>query len=101
MNTNAERVADEAIAVLSDEVLAGLGRDTAEVRGLPNEAFTTQAFLSLEYRTLFKRSWVFAGRASAIAAPGDVEPVDVGGELAVHGAGRRSEDSRVLQRVPA
>ena len=79
MNTNAERVADEAIAVLSDEVLAGLGRDTAEVQGLPNEAFTTQAFLSLEYRTLFKRSWVFAGRASAIAAPGDVEPVDVGG----------------------
>ena len=79
MNTNVASFTDEAISVLSDEVLEGLGRDTAEVRGLPNEAFTTDAFLSLEYRTLFKRSWVFAGRASAIANPGDVEPVEIAG----------------------
>ena len=78
MNTSALRDTD-AIALLSDEVLAGLSRETTKVRGLPNDAFTTQAFLSLEHKTLFKRSWIFAGRASGIADPGDVEPVDVAG----------------------
>lgn len=78
MHTNAVKTID-AVTVLSDEVLAGLERETAEARGLPNEAFTTQAFLILEYQTLFKRSWVFAGRASAIAQPGDVEPINVAG----------------------
>ena len=72
-------LADQAVAVLSDEVLDGLNRDTALVRGLPNAAFTTEAFLDLEYQTLFKRSWVFAGRASAVTNRGDVEPVEVAG----------------------
>ena len=79
MKTNGAFAVDEAVAVLSDEVLDGLNRDTSLVRGLPNAAFTTDAFLNLEYQTLFKRSWVFAGRASAVANPGDVEPVEVAG----------------------
>ena len=79
MKTNGAFAVDEAVAVLSDEVLDGLNRDTSLVRGLPNAAFTTEAFLNLEYQTLFKRSWVFAGRASAVANPGDVEPVEVAG----------------------
>ena len=79
MNVNTASVADDAYAVLSEEVLDGLSRDTALVRGLPNAAFTTQAFLSLEYETLFKRSWVFAGRAGEVANCGDVKPVEVAG----------------------
>ena len=64
---------------LRAEVLERLGRDTAAARGLPNEAFTTQDFLDLEYRHAFARSWVFAGRASSVPDRGDVEPVEVAG----------------------
>ena len=64
---------------LPDEVLADLSREAGEARGLPNAAFTTDAFLALENRYLFSRSWVFAGRASAVSNPGDVEPVEAGG----------------------
>ena len=79
MSTNVASITDDAVAVLSAEVLDGLNRDVGLVRGLPNAAFTTETFLTLEYQTLFKRSWVFAGRASAITNCGDVEPVDVAG----------------------
>ena len=48
-------------------------------RGLPNAAFTSDALLTLEYEQLFKRTWVFAGRASEIAETGDVLPVEVAG----------------------
>ena len=64
---------------LPDEVLADLSREAGEARGLPNAAFTTDAFFALENRYLFSRSWVFAGRASAVSNPGDVEPVEAGG----------------------
>ena len=76
---NAVTDIEPGATLLSNAVLAGLEKDTAEVRGLPNEAFTTESFLALEYRTLFRRSWVFAGRLSAIANPGDAEPVEVAG----------------------
>ena len=68
-----------ANTVLSTEVLEGLSRDTSSARGLPNAAFNSDEFLALEYERLFKRSWVFAGRASELASKGDVKPVDVAG----------------------
>ena len=68
-----------ADSVLSDTVLEGLKRDTALARGLPNEAFTTEAFLALEYQHAFARTWVFAGRAGSVANRGDIEPVQVAG----------------------
>ena len=83
--------ANDAHAVLSAEVLDGLGRETSLFRGLPNAAFTTQAFLSLEHETLFKRSWVFAGRAGAVPKRGDVKPIQVVGRalFLVRGADER------------
>tara|TARA_Y100000588_G_scaffold325180_1_gene358786 strand:- start:29 stop:1267 length:1239 start_codon:yes stop_codon:yes gene_type:complete len=66
-------------SALCPEILEGLSKDTAAARGLPNEAFTTQEFLDLEQRHAFARSWVFAGRVSAIPNRGDVEPVEVAG----------------------
>ena len=65
--------------VLSPQVLEGLAGDTATARGLPNEAFTTQEFLDVEYRHAFARSWVFVGRAGSVANRGDVEPVEAAG----------------------
>ena len=72
-------VATDPRSVLSDQVLANLDHDTEHVRGLPNEAFTTQAFLDWEQQYLFPRTWMFAGRASAIGNSGDVQPVEVAG----------------------
>ena len=72
-------VPNDAHAVLSAEVLAGLDRETGLVRGLPNAAFTSEEFLALERETLFKRSWVFAGRLSQVPKRGDVEPIEVAG----------------------
>ena len=98
MKVNAASVAEKPVAVLSNQVLDGLNRDIALVRGLPNDAFTTETFLNLEYQTLFKRSWVFAGRAGAVANCGDVEPVDVAGSslFMVRGA---DQEIRVFHNV--
>ena len=64
---------------VSDRVVEGLAKDPGLARGLPNEAFTTQAFLDLENEQLFPRTWVFAGPASDVPDPGDVKPVQVAG----------------------
>lgn len=69
----------DALAILTDEVLDGLGKQTQFARGLPNAAFTTDAFLGLENKFLFSRSWVFAGRVGEVPKPGDVKPVEISG----------------------
>jgi choline monooxygenase len=65
--------------VVSGKVMAALSRAPAEARGLPNEAFTTAEFLEIERRTVFARSWSFAGLASDVPAAGDVRPATVAG----------------------
>ena len=70
---------DAALAAVSDDVLARLDGPTDKVRGLPNEAFTSDAFFELERKCLFPRSWMFAGRADEIPEPGDARPVEVAG----------------------
>jgi choline monooxygenase len=70
--------ADPGLAV-SDAVIEALSLDTADARGLPNEAFTSPAFLELEHRYLFPRTWVFAGMRSDVPDAGDVKPVTVAG----------------------
>ena len=64
---------------VSDTVLAGMDAETAEAKGLPNEAFTDPAFLELERKHLFARTWVFAGPRSAVAEPGAVKCLEVAG----------------------
>ncbi|MBT5434274.1 MAG: aromatic ring-hydroxylating dioxygenase subunit alpha [Alphaproteobacteria bacterium] len=63
---------------LSEPDLAALNRvlsDTADARGLPNSAFTSDAFYDLEREQLFSRTWFCIGFASDIPDPGDVSPV--------------------------
>jgi len=65
--------------LITDQLLEKLSRPTGEARGLPNAAFTSEAFLSAEYQRLFPRTWVFAGPASDVPNIGDVKPVVVAG----------------------
>ena len=77
---------------VSDRVLAGLGRDTARARGLPNAAFTDPEFHALEKARLFTRTWVFAAPASTVPETGDILPVEVAGHPVILVRGR---DARV------
>jgi hypothetical protein len=52
---------------VTDSVLEGMTATVGEAKGLPNAAFTDPAFLELERKHLFARSWVFAGPRSAVA----------------------------------
>ena len=64
---------------LNDAVLEGMTATTGEAKGLPNAAFTDSAFLELERKHLFSRTWVFAGSRSAVSEPGAVRCLEVAG----------------------
>ncbi len=70
---------------LSLQTILGAGALTAfdapgpVARGLPAAAYTSEAFLQLEYERVFAPSWVFAGLAHELARPGDAVPVSVAG----------------------
>ena len=66
--------------IVSDAVLSRLDGPPEKVRGLPNGAFTSQAFFELEQQTLFSRCWVLAGITSELPEVGDVRPVEVAGQ---------------------
>lgn len=85
-------------AVISDRVLDQLNRETAQARGLPNEAFTTDAFLDLENRYVFPGTWGFGGVASGVPNIGDVQPVQVAGRALFMVRGADGE-IRVFQNV--
>ena len=71
---------DPLDVVSSPEVYANLTQpQSAPARGLPPEAFTSEAFLALEYERLFPRHWVFVGHGHDIPKPGDVKPLTIAG----------------------
>ena len=71
---------DSLDTVLNPEVYANLTRpQSAPARGLPPEAFTSEAFLALEYERLFPRHWVFVGHGHDIPRGGDVKPLTIAG----------------------
>ena len=74
--------------VLTGDIIGKLDAPFAEARGLPNAAFTSEAFFELENRLLFARSWCFAGLASAMPNAGDLRPVDVAGRPVLLARGR-------------
>ena len=83
---------------VSNEVLEGLATSTELARGLPNEAFTSEEFLTLENQRLFPRAWVFAGPASDIPDRGDVKPVQVAGR-SLFMVRSQTDEVRVFQNV--
>ena len=66
-------------SILGAEALAAFDAPGPVARGLPAAAYTSEAFLALEYERVFARSWVFAGLAHELARPGDAVPVSVAG----------------------
>ncbi len=48
-------------------------------QGLPNEAYTSEAFARLERDRLLARTWTCVGVASEVPEPGDVKPVSFQG----------------------
>ena len=66
--------------ILPPAAIEAVMRPTAQAGGLPSIAYTSQAFLDLEYELLFAPGWIYAGRASALAAPGAARPIVVVGQ---------------------
>jgi choline monooxygenase len=89
MTTSAEDIAVREI--LSDGVLSTFDLDIAEARGLPNEAFTSEDYFTLEQKRLFARTWVLAGLASELPNVGDVRPVEVAGRPVILTRGNDGE----------
>lgn len=67
-------------SLLGSEALQCLSGSDAVTHGLPNAAYSSQAFLELEYERLFARNWVFVAFAHEMPSPGDVIPITVCGQ---------------------
>ena len=52
-------------------------RPTAEANGLPNAAYTSEAFLTFERDHLLAKTWTAIGSGAEIPRPGDAKPVDL------------------------
>ena len=63
------------LGLSTEQALTRLEGPLDAVKGLPNEAFTSQSFYELERESVFARGWSFAGRASTVPEPGDIEPI--------------------------
>lgn len=70
---------DRLSALVGAEALDRIAADIEQAAGLPNQAFTTEAFYALEQQRLFPRTWVLAGFGREIPEPGDIAPVEVAG----------------------
>ena len=70
-------------SAVSDDVMALMLDETADARGLPNDAFTSPEFLALEFKHVFTRTWTFAGVASDVSEPGDVKPIEIAGRALI------------------
>ena len=64
---------------LPDELMARLDAPIAHSTGLPNAAYTSDEYLALEQRFLFRRSWMLVARVDELPDRGDIKPVIVGG----------------------
>ena len=76
-----------AYAAVSDEAVEAMSRETEFARGLPNEAFTSQAFLDLENQYVFSRSWVCCRSRQRPARQWRCQTGGGGGPVVVHGPG--------------
>src|SRR5690606_1183427 len=57
--------------------LTAVLQPTAEASGLPNVAYTDDAFLGVERDRIFGSNWACVGFACDLPAPGDVRPFDL------------------------
>ena len=65
---------------LSPTLVESINQPTVSAAGLPNEAYTSSAFLELERDRLFAPTWTCIGQACKLPAPGDARPVEFIGQ---------------------
>lgn len=68
---------DQPQSFLPNDLLRRLELPTGESTALPNVAYTSPDFLKMENERVFARTWMLAGFAHEIAAPGDAMPITV------------------------
>ena len=66
-------------AMLRTEDIEGLDHPTAQARGLPGHAYTSEEFARQEQARLFARTWTFAGYAHEVPDAGSVMPRTLAG----------------------
>ncbi|HEX3066060.1 MAG TPA: hypothetical protein VHQ39_11295, partial [Dongiaceae bacterium] len=65
--------------ILSRPAIEAVQRPISQAMGLPSIAYTSPDFLKQEQDLLFAPGWIYAGRADALARPGDGRPVEIAG----------------------
>lgn len=66
--------------LLGSEALERLAEPVETAASLPNAAYCSEAFLELENRRLFARTWMLAGFGHQLPYPGDLLPTSVAGQ---------------------
>jgi phenylpropionate dioxygenase-like ring-hydroxylating dioxygenase large terminal subunit len=66
----------DAAAELAESVAVPFER----ARAMPRSVYTSPEFLDRELRSLFRKEWLCAGRASALPDPGDYATMEIAGE---------------------
>ena len=89
---------DDVKAIFDSDLSRRLKMPTEDGSALPNIAYTSSEFFSLEQQKVFRRTWVFAGFVHELANKGDMLPVEIAGQPLVL---VRSEDGviRVFHNV--
>ncbi|MFN3260148.1 MAG: aromatic ring-hydroxylating oxygenase subunit alpha [Pikeienuella sp.] len=62
-----------------DDLRANVAVPFRRARAMPRSVYTSPEFMALEIERIFAREWLCAGRASALAAPGDYLTMEIAG----------------------
>ncbi len=62
------------------ELTANVAVPFEKARAMPKSVYTSDAFNALELDGIFRHDWLCAGRASALANPGDYTTMEIAGE---------------------
>ena len=65
---------------LTEQAYRSINGSIEEAIGLPNEAYTSESFLQLEFDRVLGRGWIGIAFDDDVAAPGDLFPVQAAGQ---------------------
>lgn len=77
--------------LLTPETLAAINNEDGLASGLPNEAYTSEAFFEAEQKLLFAKTWTCIGNACSVPRAGDLKPIGFLGEPLVMLRNRQNE----------
>jgi choline monooxygenase len=68
---------------IASELLANCERPFDNARAMPPRVYTSDAFLAIEQREIFRKEWLCVGRASVLSQPGDYLTAQIDGQPVV------------------